>query len=124
MNDTGAIVELEQRLAQAWVLRDRGFIDDVLAAEWTVTDPSGRVLTKQQVLDETFSSDERTIDSMTVDEIVVRLFGTVAVATGRTRAAGSYKGERASVELRFTDVLQKLGDRWRFVVSQGTFVAR
>ena len=124
MNDTGAIVELEQQLAQAWVLRDRGFIDDVLAAEWTVTDPSGRVLTKQQVLDETFSSDERTIDSMTVDEIVVRLFGTVAVATGRTRAAGSYKGERASVELRFTDVLQKLGDRWRFVVSQGTFVAR
>ncbi|HVG87255.1 MAG TPA: nuclear transport factor 2 family protein [Vicinamibacterales bacterium] len=124
MNDTGAIVELEQQLAQAWVLRDRGFIDDVLAAEWTVTDPSGRVLTKQQVLDETFSSDERTIDSMTVDEIVVRLFGMVAVATGRTRAAGSYKGERASVELRFTDVLQKHGDRWRFVVSQGTFVAR
>jgi ketosteroid isomerase-like protein len=106
MDDTGTILELEQRLAQAWVRRDRAFIDDVLAAEWSVTDPAGRVLGKQQVLDETFSSDERRIDSMTVDDVTVRLFGDVAVATGRTRASGSYKGERASVELRFTDVLR------------------
>lgn len=123
MDDTGTILELEQRLAQAWVRRDRAFIDDVLAAEWSVTDPAGRVLGKQQVLDETFSSDERRIDSMTVDDVTVRLFGDVAVATGRTRASGSYKGERASVELRFTDVLRHSGDRWRFVVSHGTLVA-
>ena len=118
-----AIVELEERLAQAWVTRDRAFIESVIAPEWTVTDPSGRVLTRQQVLDETFASDERQIDSLTVDEIVVRAFGDVAVATGRTRATGSYRGEQAAVELRFTDVLLKRGDRWQFIVSQGTLVA-
>jgi ketosteroid isomerase-like protein len=123
MDDTSTILDLEQRLAQAWVRRDRAFIDDVLAAEWSVTDPSGRVLGKQQVLDETFSSDERQIDSMTVDDVTVRVFGGVAVATGRTRASGSYKGARASVVLRFTDVLQRRDDRWQFVVSHGTLVA-
>jgi ketosteroid isomerase-like protein len=81
------------------------------------------VLGKQQVLDETFSSDERQIDSMTVDDVTIRVFGGVAVATGRTRASGSYKGARASVVLRFTDVLQRRDDRWQFVVSHGTLVA-
>ena len=123
MDDTNTILDLEQRLAQAWVRRDRAFIDDVLAPEWSVTDPAGRVLGKQQVLDETFSSDERQIDSMAVDDVTVRVFGDVAVATGRTRASGSYKGTRASVELRFTDVLRHHADRWQFVVSHGTLVA-
>jgi ketosteroid isomerase-like protein len=117
------ITELEQKLAAAWVHGDQAFIDSVLAPEWSVTDPSGRVLTKQQVLDETFSSDERKVEGMTVDDVKVRAFGDVAVATGRTRASGSYKGERASVELRFTDVLLRRDDRWQFVVSQGTLVA-
>jgi ketosteroid isomerase-like protein len=120
---TDIIVALEERLAQAWVARDRPFIESVLAPEWTVTDPAGRVLTRQQVLDETFASDERRIDSMTVDEIVVRALGDVAVATGRTQAAGSYRGESASVQLRFTDVLVRRGDRWQFIVSHGTLVA-
>jgi ketosteroid isomerase-like protein len=123
MDDTGTILDLEQQLAQAWVRRDRAFIDAVLAAEWSVTDPAGRVLGKQQVLDETFSSDERQIDSMTVDDVTVRVFGDVAVATGRTRASGSYKRERASVELRFTDVLRHRDNRWQFIVSHGTLVA-
>jgi ketosteroid isomerase-like protein len=117
------ITELEQKLAAAWVRGDKAFIVGVLAPEWSVTDPSGRVLAKQQVLDETFSSDERQIESMTIDDVKVRIFGTVAVATGRTRASGSYKGERASVELRFTDVLLRRDGRWQFVVSQGTLVA-
>lgn len=117
------ILDLEARLAEAWVARDRAFIESVLAPEWTVTDPSGRVLTRQQVIDETFGSDERRIDTMSVDEIAVRRFGDVAVATGRTRATGSYRGERATVQLRFTDVLHKRGDRWQFVVSHGTLVA-
>jgi ketosteroid isomerase-like protein len=117
------ITELEQKLAAAWVRGDKAFIVGVLAPEWRVTDPSGRVLAKQQVLDETFSSDERQIESMTIDDVKVRIFGTVAVATGRTLASGSYKGERASVELRFTDVLLRRDGRWQFVVSQGTLVA-
>lgn len=121
MNDE--IIGIEERLAQAWVARDRAFIESVLAPEWTVTDPSGRLLTRQQVLDETFGSDERQIDSMTVDQIVVREFGDIVVATGRTRATGSYRGERATVQLRFTDVLRKQDQRWQFVVSHGTLVA-
>ena len=95
----------------------------LMAPEWTVTDPSGRVLTKAQVLDETFSTANRQIEAMSVDEVEVRVLGTVAVATGRTRASGSYQGQRGSAVLRFTDVFHERDGRWLIVVSQGTSVA-
>jgi len=47
----------------------------------------------------------------------------VAVATGRTRAAGSYRGVSATVTLRFTDVFARRQGRWQVVASQGTTVA-
>jgi catechol 2,3-dioxygenase-like lactoylglutathione lyase family enzyme len=120
---TAVIAELEQQLARAWVARDRARIASLLAPEWTVTDPAGRILTTQAVLDETFASDERQIETMEVEEVEVRLLGDVAVATGRTRATGRYQGQRASVVLRFTDVWWCRDDRWQVVASQGTLVA-
>lgn len=54
--DESTILEFEQRLAAAWANGDRIFIDRLLAPDWTVIDQAGRILTKQQVLDETFSS--------------------------------------------------------------------
>jgi ketosteroid isomerase-like protein len=118
-----AIEALEQRLARAWVERDRAFIENLLAPEWTVTDPSGRVLTRQQVLDETFSSSDRRIDFMTVDDVAVRMLGTTAIATGRTRAVGRYQGQAVTVALRFTDVFRRVDRQWRVVASHGTLIA-
>jgi ketosteroid isomerase-like protein len=122
MNGPLAIEVLEQRLARAWVERDRAFIENLLAPEWTVTDPSGRVLTRQQVLDETFSSADRQIDSMTVDDVVVKMLGTTAIATGRTRAAGRYQGQAVTMALRFTDVFQLFDRQWKVVASHGTLI--
>jgi len=51
MTEQDVIAELEQRIAQAWVNRDRAALEAILAPEWSVTDPSGQVLTRQQVRD-------------------------------------------------------------------------
>ena len=120
--DARTFIALEERLADAWVQGDRQFIEALLADDWTVTDPSGRILTRQQVLDETFASTDRQIESMSVDELEVRLLGAVVVVTGRTRAVGSYRGQRAAVMLRFTDVFQLREGRWQVVASQGTML--
>ena len=121
-DDAQAIAGIEQRIAKAWVERDRSTIDAMLAPEWSVTDASGQVLTKEQVLQETFGSTDRRIDSMTIDDVQVRLFGDFAVATGRTRATGSYRGASSSVVLRFTDVFVRRDGQWRVVASHGSLV--
>ena len=116
------LVEIEHRLVKAWIAGDRGTVDSILAADWSVIDMTGHVLTKPQVMQELGSGDRR-IESGSVDELKVREFGDVAIVTGRSVLAGSYKGKSASVVQRFTDVFARRDGRWQAVASQGTQIA-
>jgi ketosteroid isomerase-like protein len=117
-----ALREIEDRLAAAWVEGDRSFIEQTLADDWSVTDLTGRVLTKAEVLKEVFGSASRQVVSMEIDDINVRPFGDWAIVTGRTKAAGEYEGEVAEVTLRFTDVFAYRNGRWQVVASQATLL--
>ncbi len=112
---------LEQRLVRAWVEHDRSVVAEALADDWKVIDPSGRVLTKAQVLEE-FDTGARKLESGTIDEVEVRAHGDFAVVTGRTTAAGSYEGNAVTVRLRFTDVCVRRGGTWQVVASQATLI--
>ncbi len=114
--------ETERRLAAAWVEGDRLFIEETLADDWSVTDLTGQVLTKAEVLKEVFGSANRQVVSMEIDDINVRPFGDWAIVTGRTKAAGEYQGEVAQVTLRFTDVFVHRDGRWQVVASQATLL--
>ena len=113
--------EIEQRLVNAWLNRDWDTVDAILDDGWMVTDPSGRVLTKAQVLAEA-KSGERKLDSGVIDDVTVRNFGDCAVVTGRTTASGTYQGNQVSVKLRFTDVFINREGEWRAVASQATLL--
>lgn len=112
---------LEQRLVRAWVEHDRAVVAEVLADDWKVIDPAGRVLTKAQVLEE-FDTGARKLESGTIDEVEVRAYGDCAVVTGRTTAQGSYEGNAVTVRLRFTDVCVRRGGAWQVVASQATLI--
>ena len=116
------LTDTEHRLASAWVQGDREFIESVLADDWSVTDLTGRVLTKDEVLREAFGSDERQVDSMTISDIRIRPFSDWAIVTGETRAAGEYQGQTVEVKLRFTDVFAMRDGRWQVVSSQATMI--
>ena len=113
--------EIEQRLVNAWLNHDWETVDAILDDGWAVTDPSGRVLTKAQVMSEA-KSGERKLDSGAIDDVSVRTFGDCAVVTGRTTASGTYQGNQVTVRLRFTDVFIKRDGRWRAVASQATLL--
>jgi ketosteroid isomerase-like protein len=117
------LTQIEHRLVKAWLDGDRKTVDSILAADWSVIDLTGRVLTKAQVMQE-FGSGERKIESGSVDDLNIRVFGDTAVVTGRSAFTGSYQGKKASVTQRFTDVFIKRDGRWQAVASQGTQVAQ
>jgi ketosteroid isomerase-like protein len=119
--DVQELNQIEQQLIKAWVNHERETIDRYLADDWAVTDPAGRHLTKAEVLAE-LDSGERKLESGTIDDVNVRLYGDTAVVTGRTLAAGSYQGESVSVKLRFTDVFVKQNGNWRAVASHATLI--
>ena len=113
---------IEEQLARAWVEKDKPFIERTLADDWSVTDLTGHVLSKAQVLDEVFGSEDRKVVSMRIDDLNVRSFGDWAIVTGRTRAAGEYLGEIAEVSLRFTDVFVCRNSIWQAIASQATLI--
>jgi ketosteroid isomerase-like protein len=124
--DADAVSELtriEHRLVKSWVDGDGSAVDAILAHDWSVTDLSGRVLTKAQVMKE-FGSGDRRIESGSIDDLRVQVFGEIAVVTGRSNLTGSYQGMRANVVQRFTDVFAKRDGRWQAVASQGTQVEK
>lgn len=123
--NTDTITELtriEEQLAAAWVNGDQEFIERILSDDWSVIDPTGRILTKAEVLQEAFTG-ERTITEGKIDQVNVRDFGEWAIVTGRTRMSGSYQGEQMTVVLRFTDVFVRASGEWKCIASQGTFIA-
>ena len=117
------LTELEAALANAWVEGDREFIERTIADDWSVTDPSGRVLTKAEVMDEAFRTGERHVTSMRIDDVAVRVFEGSAIVTGRTLAAGEYQGTSVEVALRFTDVFANTNGAWQAVASHATLIS-
>jgi uncharacterized protein DUF4440 len=117
-DDEQQLRDIQQRLARAWLQKDRAFIERVLAPEWSVTQPDGQVLTRAMVLGPFFESVH--LDTNTVDEVTVMLFGTTAVVRGRTVAAGTFNGAPVSARIRFTDVFIKRDGRWQAVASHAS----
>lgn len=115
------LTRIEDELAAAWINGDRAFIDRILSDDWSVIDPTGRILTKAEVMREAFTGD-RTVTEGKIDEVNVREFGDWAVVTGRTQMSGSYHGETMAVVLRFTDVFVRTSGEWKCIASQGTLI--
>jgi hypothetical protein len=117
------LAQIEHRLVKSWIAGDRAAVDSILAADWSVIDLTGRVLTRQQVMSE-FGSGDRKIETGSVDDLNIRVFRDFAVVTGRSTLSGSYQGQNASVVQRFTDVFARRKGRWQVIASQGTQITK
>lgn len=122
MDTAAELTLIEEQLAASWVAGDHTYHQRVLADDWSVIDPAGRILTKEDVLREAFSG-EREITKGKIDEVKVRDFGDWAIVTGRTQMSGRYQGQKMDVKLRFTDVFVRQNGEWKCVASQGTFLS-
>jgi len=114
--------DLQQQLARAWVAGDRDAIERIIAPEWTVTGPDGRISTRADVLREVFETRTHRISFLTVDDVRVRVFGEAAVVTGRTRGRGESGSTPYDVEIRFTDMFVRRDGRWQAVASHASQV--
>ncbi len=121
MDTAAELTLIEEQLAASWVAGDHRYHERVLSDDWTVIDPTGRILTKEDVLREAFSG-ERQITKGKIDQINVRDIGDWAIVTGRTQMSGRYQGQKMDVTLRFTDVFVRQNGEWKCIASQGTFL--
>src|SRR5689334_17260176 len=110
------IRQLDQERIQAQIGADRVALDRIYADDFIGIGPSGTVRTKPQVLSD-FTSGTLKFQSITTDDVQIRVYGNTAVETGRSTMHGQDKNKTVPVDNRFTRVWVKQSGRWRLVAN-------
>ena len=111
-----AIRQLDNERIQAQISADAGTLDRIYADDFIGVGPSGTVRTKPQVISD-FTSGTLKFQSITTDEVQVRVYENTAVETGLSTMVGQDKGKAVPRDTRFTRVWVKQQERWRLVAN-------
>ena len=111
-----AIRKLDNERIQAQIHADAAALERIYADDFIGVGPSGTVRTKPQVISD-FTSGDLRFQSISTDDVRVRVYGNAAVETGRSTMNGQDKGKEVPHDTRFTRVWVKLQGRWRLVAN-------
>jgi len=113
------IRQCEIRRFQAMVRGDVAALDAVLSEDLSYTHATGVHETKAEFLAK-LKAGQLKYESITPEDLQVRVYGTMGVVTGVSRVKVQSRGEALSFQLRFTDVYVKKDNRWQMVAWQAT----
>jgi ketosteroid isomerase-like protein len=111
-----AIRKLDHERIQAQIHADAAALERIYADDFIGVGPSGTVRTKPQVISD-FTSGDLRFQSITTDDVQVRVYGNAAVETGRSTMDGQDKGKTVPRDTRFTRVWIKQQGHWRLVAN-------
>ena len=111
-----AIIQLDHERIQAQISADATALDRIYAEDFIGVGPSGTVRTKTQVISD-FTSGDLKFQSITTDEVQVRVYENTAVETGLSTMVGQDKGKTVPRDTRFTRVWVKQQGSWRLVAN-------
>jgi ketosteroid isomerase-like protein len=113
------IIDMERQAREASLHRDADFSQKTLAEDYVAITPLGQVTTKQDTVSARKSGQLR-YDTLTVSDMVVRVYGDTAVVTARADVKGHQLGEDFSGPYRYTRVWVRRTGHWQAVSYQAT----
>ncbi len=122
MTNQQAEQEVRQREArrfEAVVRGDVAALDEILSDDLTYTHATGVHESKAEFLAK-LKSGQLKYESLTPEDMLVRVYGTTGVVTGVASVKVHVQGQLLTFQLRFTDVYVKKDNRWQMVAWQAT----
>src|ERR1043166_3131519 len=110
------IKKLDNERIQAQIHADATALDRIYAADFIGVGPSGTVRTKPQVILD-FTSGDLKFQSITTDDVQVRVYGDTAVETGLSAMIGQDKRKTVPRDTRFPRVCVKHKGHSRLVAN-------
>ena len=114
------IRQVEGKRREALLRSNTTALDEIFADDYIVTNQSGQVQTKAQMMS-ALKSGALKFESVVEDDVSVRVYGRAAVVTGR--ATSKHEG-RDTTQVRFTRVYVKRQGRWQAVAYQVTRIGQ
>lgn len=116
--DTAALLTAQ---AAAWdeaiVRKDRAAIEANMADDFRQIDGAGNVENKTSFVEGLVDS-TLAIDPYTIEDFDLRLYGNVALLSGRTHMTGRYQGKPFASHYRYIDVYVLRDGTWKIVSVQ------
>ena len=113
------VVDMERQSKEATLHRDADFTRRTLADDYVAITPLGQVTTKEDAVSARKSGQLR-YESLNVSDMVVRVYGDMAVVTARADVKGRQLGEDFSGPYRYTRVWVRRNGHWQTVSYQAT----
>jgi ketosteroid isomerase-like protein len=121
-SDQEILIQLEREWDEALRHRDVAFIEHVVADEFVATYSDGSRGDRESELARAASFDLK-IESSTLDEFMVKIYGDTAVVWFTQHLVGPSQGRRLALTLRNLDVFVLRAGRWQCVATQSTKIA-
>ena len=117
--------QILEQLERDWVAalqrNDVAFVETVLAPEFISTYGDGTRGDRKREL-QLVKDFNQQVDSWTVDEFIVKVFGETAVVLFTQRMVGPVQGKPTEIVTRYQDVFVYRDGKWLCVASQSTKV--
>jgi ketosteroid isomerase-like protein len=110
---------VEEAFNRAVVSNDVAKISVCISEDWVLVTPEAGPVPRERFL-QAVEQGILSHDSMSKDIGRVRVYGNVAVVTGRGRNTGMFKGAPISANEWVTDIYVKTDDRWICVLTHLT----
>jgi len=121
-NDEQAIRKLDEQRIAALTQPDIPALERMMTDDFTYTHSSGQVQTKAEFLGD-FKSGKRVFKSLKQEDVQVRVYGNVAIVTGRCTLLGVNGGKDFELPMRFIEVYSRNHGNWQWVTWQSTKLA-
>jgi ketosteroid isomerase-like protein len=118
-SESQTITDLEHRRANAVIHRDLAELDKITSRDSVRILPTGALETKSQLLSD-LKAGVLTYDSIDVGEISVRIYGDIAVVTGRSEFRGKRDGKPFAGRCRFSRIWKRGNSGWQETLFQLT----
>jgi ketosteroid isomerase-like protein len=122
-DDTANAVAELTRLSDAWdkaiVRKDTAAIANNMSEDFRQIASNGDVANKETFV-RSITAPDLTIDPDTVEEFEVRVYGNVALLSGRTRMTGREGGNPFTTHYRYIDVYVRTNGTWKVCSVQTT----
>jgi len=117
------IKKMETDRAAAVVKGDLARLDKETSDDYTLINVNGQMTSKSQMLDG-FKSGKTRLTTDDVSDMNVRVYGDVAVVTGKATVKGTLGGKDVDGQALFTRVYLKKAGQWQAVALQQTAISK
>lgn len=113
---------LEEKLKEAMLTSNVTLLDELLHEGLIFTNHLGHIMSKQDDL-KAHNSGLLMINHIQTSEEQIRLYDNFAIVNVRTRIDGSFAGNAAVNDFRFTRIWSCQNDLWQLVAAQSSLIS-